>query len=312
MKFQKAQQVLKTSLNVWAQVTSPFNLYEGLCVVRDFETYAELHQKYLSCFTNLIATLRSTGHFKVQELENADRAPMICEKLIPRIYICMLIAFGHPTPLMAREVIGWVPRGTHTLQQFMLRFTILSLYPLEFNDAISVVLDQLKKFSADVSQLTELLPDDDGPIGVWLDSAIRASNQSSGVIEAMVDCATQHRSFDLLASHALATISVIPSAEKLEASLPVIQRVLSKVHPTQKLEQVDFFDASNQPSKMPLSLRAALLFQSLAAIISFKKLCAPTTSTHCGDASGSGRTRVSWAQHRRSWGCDSGQTWHCR
>jgi hypothetical protein len=225
-KFERAQLAAGANQNIWDQITCAFELCDDLNSLLDFGTYCDIHRKCLSYFGTLIANFRDATRFSVHDLQNAYRASSLCEKLISRIYVCLIVAFSFPDGAVARNVIEWTELVSNPVHRFMLHFTVISLYPVEFADSSTAIQNQFGRLADDVLRVLDAFPSAQDAICGWISSAIRvtltASRQDSAVIGVIVRCANRNRGWEKVSGHVLLTLLHNLAADRMALALPEI------------------------------------------------------------------------------------------
>lgn len=131
LQIKVAQQALQTESDLTNIVNLSLQISAVLMSQASFERYSEIHSQYISFFAILKDKLSEIKQkIEYQEIEDAFYLSLSYEKIIPRLYIAFIIACSFEVPEFLDIILKMLPAVTHPLRGYMLRYTIISFFPI--------------------------------------------------------------------------------------------------------------------------------------------------------------------------------------
>jgi hypothetical protein len=106
--YDKAQALLDSPFAPWDHLATTIPLCECLTADIGLDDYYEMHQKAFAYFTSIVVALREPNRCSSEDLDVAFNIARVCEKAIPRIYACLVLACVMPVLDRVPDVLSWV------------------------------------------------------------------------------------------------------------------------------------------------------------------------------------------------------------
>lgn len=131
LQIKVAQKTFQTESDLTNIIKLSLQISSNLMYQASFEQYSEIHSQYISFFAVLKEKLSDfKGKLNYQEIEDAFYFALSYEKIIPRLYISFIIACSFDIPDFLDLIIKILPSVAHPLRGYMLRYTVISFFPL--------------------------------------------------------------------------------------------------------------------------------------------------------------------------------------
>lgn len=130
LQIKVAHQTFQTESDLANIINLSFQISSVLMSQVSFERYSEIHSQCIAFFGLLRDKLiEIKDKFKHEELEDAFYLALSYEKIIPRLYVSLMIACSFEIPEFLDIIIKMLPAVTHPLRGYMLRYAAISFFP---------------------------------------------------------------------------------------------------------------------------------------------------------------------------------------
>ncbi|OHT03082.1 hypothetical protein TRFO_29601 [Tritrichomonas foetus] len=128
--IKKTQQLFQTKISFQQMIEISLKISYALTYEASFEQYAELHSQCIA-FYGVLRQKIVDMHLDKNEIEDGFYLALSAEKIIPRLYVALVIACSVENDEYLDIIIKMLISVTHPLRGFMLRFTAISLFPMK-------------------------------------------------------------------------------------------------------------------------------------------------------------------------------------
>lgn len=144
--------LLETTDNLSDIIQTSLSFCSNLSLSLPFEEYYELHFKFLTYFANLRKMFQS-GRFSADSLQSAFYQSLFCPMVVPRLYLCLIIACSYPEPELIDILIPMFNAICNPMRAFFFRtIAITFISKTAFDSKVSFAIENFE-------QMIDILPD---------------------------------------------------------------------------------------------------------------------------------------------------------
>ncbi|OHT07184.1 hypothetical protein TRFO_01320 [Tritrichomonas foetus] len=154
----EADSLLENSTDFSEIVNSGLRMIHGLTNDVDIDAYTEIHTRCTSYLFDLRKKLSDRTVFTKDILQEGFELALSCPFVLPRLYMCLLIACTTQDLKQLKLVSDMMPSVAHPLRGILLRYTAISFFPKQSELLITFIIKNFQEMLYLLPGLLKLFP----------------------------------------------------------------------------------------------------------------------------------------------------------